>query len=310
LLASRRGDFDVLWIGRPHNLRALYELDWAQPALLAGMRIVYDAEAVFAERTIGAAALAGAPLSGWRQQRLLRAELRMTEIAEAIVAVSASEQSRIAEVTGRAVRLLSHGAALAPTPSPFEARRDLLFLGAVRDADTPNGDSLRYFLREVMPGLAVPGGMRLRIAGAGTDRAAWLNGHRGPQVDLVGPVPDLAPLFDAVRVFVAPTRYAAGIPIKVIDAARHGVPVVASSLVAGQLGWRHGIELLTADTAPEFAAACVALYSDPALWARVRAAALAAAERDFDPGVFAAGVCAEAHATCDSRRQPQAPAQP
>jgi glycosyltransferase involved in cell wall biosynthesis len=149
--------------------------------------------------------------------------------------------------------------------------------------------------------------MRVRIAGAGTDRAAWLNGYGGPQVDIVGPVEALAPLFDRARVFIAPTRFAAGIPIKVIDAARHGVPVVASSLVAGQLGWRNGFELLTADTAPEFAAACVALHSDPALWARVREAALAAVRRDFDPAPFAAGVCEEAHATYDSRRGPCAP---
>jgi hypothetical protein len=310
LLASSPGLFDLLWIGRPHNLRVLYELHWAQPELLAGVRIVYDAEAVFAERTIREAALAGTPLSEWRQQRLLRAELRMTEIAEAIVAVSASERARIAQVTGRRVRLLSYGAELAPTPMPFAARSDLLFLGALRDEATPNGDSLRYFVREVMPQFAGPDGMRLRIAGAGTDRAAWLTGYGGPQVDIVGPVDALAPLFDRARVFIAPTRFAAGIPIKVIDAARHGVPVVASSLVAGQLGWRNGIELLTADTAPEFAAACVALHSDRALWARVREAALAAVRRDFDAAAFAAGVCEEAQATYDSRRDAWPASQP
>ena len=68
-------------------------------------------------------------------------------------------------------------------------------------------------------------------------------------------VDDLTPLYDDARVFVAPTRYSAGISLKVIEAAARGVPIVCTPLVARQLGWISGEELLTAETPAEFACA-------------------------------------------------------
>ena len=205
-------------------------------------------------------------------------------------------------LTGRPARVLSYGADPVPTPSPFDRRRGLLFLGAVYGEDTPNGDGLRFFLRDVMPRCAGREHLPVRIAGAGTGDAKWLVAYAGPEVEIVGPIALLAPVFDRARVFIAPTRFAAGIPLKVIEAARHGVPVVATSLVAEQLGWRNGVELLVADSAADFAAACVALASDAEVWSRLRNAALAAVRNDFDTNAFDSGVRAEAMATDDSRR--------
>jgi hypothetical protein len=42
-----------------------------------------------------------------------------------------------------------------------------------------------------------------------------------------------------VRVFAAPTRYSPGIPLKVHDAAAHGLPVVRTPLMAEQLDREH-----------------------------------------------------------------------
>jgi glycosyltransferase involved in cell wall biosynthesis len=103
----------------------------------------------------------------------------------------------------------------------------------------------------------------------------------------LGKVEDLVPLYDRARVFVAPSRFAGGIPLKVYEAAAHGVPVVASTLIAQQLGWRHDVELLVADTPEEFAAHCLRLHDDPALWQRLRDAALHATRRDCGIPSFA-----------------------
>lgn len=63
--------------------------------------------------------------------------------------------------------------------------------------------------------------------------------------------------------------------------------MVTSSLIARQLGWDEEA-LLSAPVEDEesFAEACRALYTDPALWERVRAGALAAVARDCDPKRF------------------------
>ena len=51
---------------------------------------------------------------------------------------------------------------------------------------------------------------------------------------------DLTSLYNQARVFVVPTRYAAGIPYKAHEAASFGVPLVVSNLIGEQLGWLDG----------------------------------------------------------------------
>ena len=92
---------------------------------------------------------------------------------------------------------------------------------------------------------------------------------------------DTFPLYDAHRVFVAPTRYAAGVPYKVHEAASYGVPVVATELLREQLGWENPRDLLAAEVFdPEtFAELVVALYRSEDLWVSIRRSA---AERICD----------------------------
>ena len=39
---------------------------------------------------------------------------------------------------------------------------------------------------------------------------------------------------------------------------------------AGQMGWRHGEEIMSADRPEDFAQSCASLYEDETLWCRVR----------------------------------------
>ena len=54
-------------------------------------------------------------------------------------------------------------------------------------------------------------------------------------------------------------------------------------LVARQLGWQPGNELLVADGAEEFARAVEAVYSDRELWHRIRECALKRVDKDYAP---------------------------
>ncbi len=103
-------------------------------------------------------------------------------------------------------------------------------------------------------------------------------------------VDDLTALYEDARVFVAPTRYSAGISLKVIEAAARGVPIVCTPLVSRQLGWISGEELLTAETPAEFACAVQLVYSDRGLWMHLREAALARVTRDYSPEGFRAAL--------------------
>jgi glycosyltransferase involved in cell wall biosynthesis len=78
--------------------------------------------------------------------------------------------------------------------------------------------------------------------------------------------------------------------LKVLEAAARGVPIVCSTLVARQLGWSDGIEVLTADTAADFAAAVAALYADRDLWLRLRETALTRVSADYSAIAFRSAV--------------------
>ena len=65
------------------------------------------------------------------------------------------------------------------------------------------------------------------------------------------------------------------------------MPVVCTSLVAGQLGWRDGRELGVADAPADFAARAGELHTDEDTWTKLRAGALARVESDCSPRAFA-----------------------
>jgi polysaccharide biosynthesis protein PslH len=60
-------------------------------------------------------------------------------------------------------------------------------------------------------------------------------------------------------------RAGGGTRIKILEAFARRLPVVSTSLGCEGLDARHGEELLVADTAPEFAAACVRVFEKPEL---------------------------------------------
>jgi glycosyltransferase involved in cell wall biosynthesis len=161
-----------------------------------------------------------------------------------------------------------------PTPRPFAERSGALFVGAFHRDGSPNADSVAWFVGEILPLLrARIADLWLTVAGAHpSPRVLALSGEG---VEVLGRVDDLVPLYDQARLFVAPTRFAAGVPYKCHHAAAHGVPIVCTSLLAAQLGWRHDVELLVADEPGAFAEQCHRLYTDGALWSRLREAALA-----------------------------------
>jgi glycosyltransferase involved in cell wall biosynthesis len=111
-----------------------------------------------------------------------------------------------------------------------------------------------------------------------------------PQIRVAGQVPRVDTYLRQARVFIAPTRYSSGLPTKILDAAAHGLPVVATSLLAKQLGWHAGSEIMVADSDEEIASASALLHEDEELWTRLRDGAQQRILRDHHPDAFAASL--------------------
>jgi GT2 family glycosyltransferase len=284
-LAERRGYYDVLLVSRPHNMSFIAELTNAHPEHLAGLEVLYDAEAIYSLREVAGGRLRGEPIPGHRAEALLAEELDIARAAHRVIAVSEGEAREFRSRGLSQVHVLGHALTPRPTPRAFGDRGGFLFVGSVHEDKSPNADSLRWFIREVWPLIEGRIG-RAAFDVVGENHAHEIRGLAAAGVTMVGPLEDLIQAYDGHRVFVAPTRFAAGIPLKVQEAAAHGIPVVATPLLAHQLGWRDGVELLAAESAGAFAEACVRLYHDAGLWSTLRENALARLERDCSPVLF------------------------
>jgi glycosyltransferase involved in cell wall biosynthesis len=244
-----------------------------------GVPCIYDAEALYALREAGRRRIAGRPPSESESRESIDAERRLTRGCAGVLVVSDAERQFFAETGGPPVFVIGHAVTPQPTPNRFESRRAMLFVGAF-GPDSPNDDAVGYFCRDVLPALR-RGGCDAPFVVAGARIPEALKASADVTVSWRSDVDDLTPFYDEARVFVAPTRFAAGIPLKVVEAAAHGVPVVCTSLVARQLGWEPRAELLVADTPSEFALAVTSLFADRALWLCLRDAALARIRKDY-----------------------------
>jgi GT2 family glycosyltransferase len=286
-LAERRA-VDLIVVSRPHNMHYVRAAAGADLVGL-GAPCVYDAEAVFALRDLGRRSLAGRPASEDERRAAVGEEVALARGCAAVLVVSGQERQLFAAAAKPPVFVVGHAVDAAPTPKQPDDRRTMLFVGAF-GPQSPNDDAVEFFVRSVLPLLRARGcSAPLVVGGAhAPGRLAACDAADG--IEIRADVDDLTPLYDDARVFVAPTRFGAGIPLKVIEAAARGVPVVATSLVARQLGWQPGVELLTADAAEDFAAAVAALCRDRELWTQVRGAALARIGRDHQFALFRSAI--------------------
>ena len=214
---------------------------------------------------------------------MTKSEVELAAEANLVVSVSESEAGEFARHGIHNVRVLGHALPVAPTPRLFQEREGFLFVGSILEENSPNGDAVLWFVKEILPIIQEKLG-DLPFTIAGINRIDIPAGPGHPKI--LGRVDDLSPIYDKARVFVAPTRFAAGIPHKIHEAAARGLPVIATSLLMRQLGWSDGEHLLVADKAQSFAEQCIRLHSDAGLWDRIRRAALQRVSIDCSPETF------------------------
>jgi GT2 family glycosyltransferase len=285
-LEERRGHYDGIVVCRPHNMRDFRSAIGRDRALLGDAVLIYDAEAIFSFRKILQRRVAGHLVPEQTAQKMLADEIALVGEVDAVLTVSEREKAVFEEHGVGSAHLLGYPIVLEPGTTPFAAREGFVFVGAMPGDESPNADSLRWFAAEVMPLLRREFGEELRLTVVGQCDAPSIRALDGKMLDLFGPIDDLRPIFEQARVMVAPTRFAAGIPHKVHQAAAFGVPVVTTTLIAEQANWRDGHDLLAASDAKGFAEACTRLYRDEALWTQIRTNALDRCAADCSPEAF------------------------
>lgn len=148
--------------------------------------------------------------------------------------------------------------------TPFEKRKDLLFVGGFNHK--PNQDGLMWFIKDIFPQIIKrQSNIRLIVAGSNpTDEIKALNSDR---VIVKGYVSDeeLELLYSQCRVAVVPLRFGAGVKGKVVESCFYGLPVVTTSIGAEGL---KGVEaiMMIADETGSFATNVTTIYQEQNLW--------------------------------------------
>ena len=288
-LRGRPSYYNTIFVSRPHNMKILKPILDAHPEWFAQTNIIYDAEAIFVSREITLRQLTGAPLPAEEAEALLQEEVACASAAGCVLAVSEMDAGEFRKHGIESVHVVGHSISPAPTPRAFSEREGFLFVGPIYDA-TPNEDSVLWFIEEVLPRIRAALGENISFTIAGANESQRVKELARPPIRITGHLRDLTELYDTARVFVAPTRYAAGIPHKVHEAAARGVPIVATPLLALQLGWRDDDPVLTGAGAELFAAKCIALYTDELLWSNLREAALKRIQKECSKQSFEANL--------------------
>ncbi|MET3708954.1 glycosyltransferase involved in cell wall biosynthesis [Arthrobacter sp. UYEF6] len=253
----------------------IIDLQWQEQGLLIPLlrilnpraRIVCTFHDVLSQRFKRARDSAKSPLPRarwtWAALTARLTEQQILRQADAVIVFSEKDARLLP--TGKAkihivVPPLAAGMERIQRSSPVSG--EILFVGALSRWE--NEEGLLWFLSDVWPLVraSVPEA-RFRIAGGGI-RPAIQTAADVAGADLLGFVPNLAPLYEQASVVVAPLRLGAGVKFKVIDALAAGVPVVTTTVGAEGIGdpsWFAGLD----DDAQQFANAVVETLHRPGL---------------------------------------------
>jgi glycosyltransferase involved in cell wall biosynthesis len=179
--------------------------------------------------------------------------------------------------------------------------RTMLFVGTM--GYSPNDDAARWLLTRIWPRLLRTVTLPLRLVIAGSNPSpALIQVGRQRGVLVTGTVADVAPFYRDADIAVIPVRAGGGTRIKLLEAAGRSVPIVSTTVGAEGTTFRHGRELLLADSEEGFAQACAKLLQHRERAGRLAARARRRVLRDYHPGRWAAlvgGLVANACTTND-----------
>ena len=260
MLKRQRGTFALVYLHRVSTA--------GQYAMLVRnhqpkARLIYSVADLHHVRLARQAEVEGRPeLAAAGVQMRLR-ELTTAWLSDAVITHSTSEAALLRQhVAPARVHVVPWGVAASPTTVPFIERRGMAFIGGY--GHKPNVDAALWLIDAILPEVEEKG-EAIRCLLVGSEMPEVLQGLHRHNVDPVGHVPDLATVFDRVRLTVAPLAFGAGVKGKVLDSLAAGVPCVCTPAAAEGLDLPPILLDLVASSASDIAQTIQRLHEDDAL---------------------------------------------
>jgi len=208
--------------------------------------------------------------------RMFAYEQQACQRAGHIVAVSGQDAETMRRLYGvTRVSAIPTGVdieSLTPPDPPPARTTDLAFVGSMDWL--PNIDGVAWFVSEVLPLVreARPE-CTLAIVGRTPPRSVVALGEADARIQVTGTVPDIRPYLWSSAVSIVPLRIGGGTRLKIYESMAARAPVVSTTVGAEGLDVHPPEDIRIADSAEDFAGACLELLADQALRERQAAAA-------------------------------------
>jgi GT2 family glycosyltransferase/glycosyltransferase involved in cell wall biosynthesis len=279
---AERGVFEVAILSRPDVAEAVL------PALRsrnASLKIIFDMVDTYFIRLEREHRLTLDERTAEEARRYRELELRLVRASDLVWCASSEDKRAVAhEAPEVRIEVIPTIHPLRARGESFAGRAHLLFLGNL--SHRPNADAVHHFMRDIFPLVkrALPG---VKFYVVGDKATPEIAAYASADVEVLGYVPDIEPLFRNCRLMVVPLRYGAGIKGKLGESLSYGLPVVTTSTGAEGFGLTDGVEALIADDPQTFAAAVVRAYEQEDLWERLAERGRRHVEKHFTPEVVA-----------------------
>jgi ubiquinone/menaquinone biosynthesis C-methylase UbiE/glycosyltransferase involved in cell wall biosynthesis len=249
--------------------------------------IVYDTVDLHYVREERRAAIENDPRVLKIASRYRALELDLVRATDATFVVTDTEKDLLlAEHPEANIEVIPNVHEASSSGAPLRSRAGLLFVASFQHP--PNVDAILYFVKDVLPLIreSIPE-VKLYVVGSSPPPQVRALAE-ADRVVVTGWVKDLTPYLETCRVSIAPLRYGAGLKGKVGQSMAAGLPVVGTFIASEGMDVTDGVEMLIADSAEDFAARVVDLYTDDELWTR-----LSAAGREFTETRYSASAIQE-----------------
>jgi glycosyltransferase involved in cell wall biosynthesis len=256
---ARAGEFDLMWFFKLRTANAFDRWSWPRSVVdIDDVPSTFERTVVDSQVTAGGRFAASLRVWSWqRRERLLG------ERFSALTVCSDADESYLRNIGVKAPISVVPNGYQRPTASPVRRPANPPRLGFIGVLDhEPNADGVRWFARECWPRIKrqIPEA-RLRLVGRLSDSPA---APKGNDIDGLGWLEDPAGEMATWTATVVPVHIGAGTRGKIAHAFSQKCPVVSTTLGAYGFDARNGRTMLLADSAEDFAAACVRMILEPA----------------------------------------------
>ena len=281
-IKSKPNYYDIIYISRPHNFGRVIEYC---KKYSPESKIVYDAEALFYERLFLQHKLFDKPTYKFCEEQKEN-ELSFLESTEYKIVVSESEKNKIVDAIkcdSDKISVYGHALNVIENNSSFDDRKDLFFLGAFVSDESPNTDAILYFVNEIFPLVSEKINCKLIIGGDQPTKI--IKELETENIKVKGFIEDPKKYYRGCKLFVAPHRFAGGIPYKISESMANGLPVVGSSLMAKQMNLSKDT-MGVGSSADEIASEIIDLYTNAERWNSVKSNATKFIQETHNPSIL------------------------